>query len=175
MPPALSDIESSKASETGGASSPCRSLNSPIALNIGERRPFPRKDVSKMSDQSPANILIVDDEEDTLVMLQDYVSSMGNYKIVVMTSGKEALEKVEEISPDLILLDIMMDDMDGTEVCRTLKSNKNTSHIPVIAVTVLQQIPTKRYQDIIDSGVDGYVEKPLEYAVMKETIRKNLS
>ena len=136
--------------------------------------PLPRKDVSKMSDQSPATILIVDDDQEVLMLLEEYVSLVGDFKIVLISSGIEALEKVETIAPDLILLDIMMEGMEGTEVCRLLKSNEKTAHIPVIAATVIQKIHQVRYEEIMDSGVDDYVEKPFEFAVLKEVIRKHL-
>jgi CheY-like chemotaxis protein len=123
---------------------------------------------------SPVTILIVDDDEDIADILEKYVSSMGNYRILRALSGKEALEVVENHTPDLVLLDIMMEDIDGTEVCRAIKSAEKTSHIPVIAVTVIHKVHEKRYREILDSGVDAYVEKPFDYSVLKDVILRVL-
>ena len=128
-----------------------------------------------MPDKAPATILIVDDDQEILTILKDYVSFMGDFRIVLASSGIEALERVEAISPDLILLDIMMDGMEGTEVCRLLKSNERTAHIPVIAATVIHKIHQVRYEEIMASGVDDYVEKPFNFEILEGTIKRHLS
>ena len=130
--------------------------------------------MTQMPDPSSATILIVDDDNDILKLLEEYVSLIGDYRVILASSGREALEKVKVNSPDLILLDIMMEGMDGTEVCQLLKSNERTSHIPVIAATVIQKFQHVQYEEIMDSGVDGYVEKPFDYRTLEETIKRHL-
>ncbi len=127
-----------------------------------------------MADDKAATILVVDDDEEIAELLETSVTAMGNYRIVKAHSGPEAMKIVDIESPDLILLDIMMEGMDGTEVCRALKSNEKSSHIPVIAVTIIHKIDVRQYRRIMASGVDEYVEKPFEFDEMEEIIKKHL-
>ncbi len=127
-----------------------------------------------MAEEPEASILIVDDDRDIAGLLEETVSIMGNYRIVTALSGKECLEIMQGDLPDLVLLDIMMRDMDGTEVCRAIKKDERTSHIPVIAVTVIQKVHVIRYREIMASGVDEYVEKPFEFEELEEIIKRHL-
>jgi len=127
-----------------------------------------------MKDKSKNTILIVDDDEEIATLIDEYVSYIGDYNTVKALSGTEALKTARSIVPDLMLLDIMMDDMDGTEVCRNIKSNVRTSHVPVVAVTVVHKVHQKRYQEIMDSGVDAYVEKPFKFDELKGVINQFL-
>jgi len=76
--------------------------------------------------------------------------------------------------PDMVLLDMMMEGMEGTEVCKIIKNERKTANIPVIAVTVIRKIPGERYQEIIDSGVDGYVEKPFSIEELNIIVKSHL-
>ena len=78
--------------------------------------------------------LIVEDDFDISNMLRIYFTSQG-YDVDVAPRGGEALEKTRQVMPHLIVLDIMLPDIDGYEVCRTLRTNTRTSHIPVIFLT----------------------------------------
>ena len=127
-----------------------------------------------MEPRQSATILIVDDDEDILELFEENLSFMGDYSIVKAYSGKEALVLIEKAPPDLILLDIMMEDMDGTTVCKAIKSGEKTSHIPVIAVTAIHKVHEPRYREIMDSGVDEYLEKPFEYDELKGAIEQQL-
>ncbi len=82
-------------------------------------------------------ILIVDDQPGNLQLLKSILRK--EYKLSFATNGIEALEAVEMSEPDLILLDVMMPEMDGYEVCRRLKSDEKTKDIPIIFVTARQQ------------------------------------
>ena len=127
-----------------------------------------------MPEQTAPTILIVDDEEEIANLLDNYVTSMGDYNTIKTNSGKEALEIIKQTIPDLVLLDIMMDDIEGTAVCQAIKADDKTSHIPVIAVTVIHRVNKKRFQEIIDSGVDDFVEKPFGYDELKKILNKHL-
>ncbi len=103
-------------------------------------------------------ILVVDDNQQNLELIQAYLEDI-ECKTVPAHDGVEALALVERKKPDLILLDVMMPKMSGFEVCRRLKSNPDTSDIPIIMVTALNE-----FGDIergIDSGTDDFVSKPI--------------
>ncbi|MCK4851938.1 MAG: diguanylate cyclase [Candidatus Omnitrophica bacterium] len=106
-----------------------------------------------------AEILVVDDEQDMLKVLSMILSDAG-YDVFTATSGKEALSKVEELLPDLIVLDIMMPDMDGMEVKTELNRNSFLSGIPVIFLTGLNDLSDKMKG--FGFGIDDYITKPFE-------------
>ncbi len=85
-----------------------------------------------------------------------------DYEIEFAASGKEALEKAARLSPDLILLDVMMEDMDGFDVCRALRSNPNLAEIPIVMVTALDD-QDSRLQGI-QAGADDFITKPVNAA-----------
>ena len=82
-------------------------------------------------------ILVVDDEADIVDMLKDMLTETG-YEVVTASDGKEALRKTKLLKPDLIVLDVNMPKMDGSEVIFTLKQNEATKNIPVIFLTALR-------------------------------------
>ena len=81
-----------------------------------------------------ARLLVVEDDVDIGNMLKIYFSGM-DFDVDVAVRGSEALEKTKQVLPHLIVLDIMLPDIDGYEVCRKLRTNMRTSHIPVIFLT----------------------------------------
>ena len=81
-----------------------------------------------------ANILIADDEPNQLELMSFNLSNAG-YSIIKATNGKEAIELIENHSPDLIILDWMMPKMSGIDVCRTLRSRSETKQIPIIILS----------------------------------------
>ncbi|MCK4796789.1 MAG: response regulator [Spirochaetes bacterium] len=81
-------------------------------------------------------ILIVDDKKDNITSLKFLLEELSDrYQIITATSGAEALNKIEQILPDAILLDIKMPIMDGYEVCRRIRNNNSLSYIPIIFLT----------------------------------------
>ena len=104
-------------------------------------------------------ILIVDDLPSNLGFVVDHLESLG-YRVVIAQGGAEALRRIGFARPDLILLDAMMPDMDGFEVCRQLKAHPATDNIPVIFMTALKQIETKL--SAFSLGAVDYVTKPLQ-------------
>ena len=108
-------------------------------------------------------ILIVDDEEDILSLVEYNLKKEG-YRTIGVKTGEAALQLVEEQTPDLIILDLMLPEMDGLEVCRILKSNENTSDIPIIMLTAKGE-----ETDIVvglEIGADDYVTKPFSPRVL---------
>ncbi len=94
------------------------------------------------STQTAGDILIVDDTVDNLNFLSRLLIERG-YKVRAVKNGASALRAVEIQRPEIILLDIMMPDMDGYEVCRRLKENKNTREIPVLFISALDAMDDK--------------------------------
>lgn len=105
----------------------------------------------------PTSILIVDDNPTNIDILRGFLSH-ANYRISAVTSGQKALMFVEKYPPDLILLDIMMPEMDGYEVCKRLKGGKSTQHIPVIFVTA--KIAPEDIKKGFQVGAADYINKP---------------
>jgi len=103
-------------------------------------------------------ILIVDDEPVNIKVLEAKLPSR-EYEVIKAYSGMEALKKVSEIPPDVILLDIMMPEMDGYEVTRRLKRDPGTRHIPIIVVTALTD--TKDKLTALEAGAEEFISKPV--------------
>ena len=112
-------------------------------------------------DPSNANILIVDDVEDNLEILEDLLTFDG-HNVQTVRSGEAALKRVQESRPDLILLDILMPEMDGFEVCTRLKADESTKDIPVVFVSSMSDIEYK-VKGFKVGGVD-YINKPFHHA-----------
>jgi two-component system, OmpR family, phosphate regulon response regulator PhoB len=113
-----------------------------------------------------ARILIVEDEKDLQEVLA-YNLRQAGHTAVLASDGREALEAVESHAPDLVLLDLMLPDMSGTEVCRMLKSDPNTREIPVVMVTAKGEEIDRVVG--FELGADDYVVKP--YSVRELLLR----
>lgn len=96
----------------------------------------------ELNPSSKGNILVVDDTPTNLNLLTAILSKQG-YKVRVALSGKLALRSAQVAPPDLILLDIMMPEMDGYEVCSKLKADERTKNIPVIFVSAVNEVIDK--------------------------------
>ena len=111
-----------------------------------------------MSGSTP-RILIVDDEPFNVDLLEQEVEDMG-YEAVTATNGQEALDRVAEQLPDLVLLDVMMPVLDGFATCRRLKEDDATRFIPVIIMTALSD--TEDRIKGIEAGADDFLTKPVD-------------
>lgn len=105
-------------------------------------------------------VLIVDDNIKNLDLFKDFVESWG-YETVTAQQGKDAISLAEQYLPDIILLDVMLPGMSGYEVCRELKENTKTQHIPVVMITVLNDIADRIHGYKI--GADQFLVKPVDY------------
>ncbi|TRO83824.1 response regulator [Desulfuromonas acetexigens] len=117
-------------------------------------------------------ILIVEDEE-SLLKLESILLISKGFEVKGVANGRAALEAVAEDKPDLVLLDIMLPEIDGFEVCRQLKSDPATRHIPVIMLTA-----KKSREDMVRGekvGADWYITKPFKSAMVIETIQRFLA
>ena len=108
-------------------------------------------------DQKKPLILIVDDNSVSIRMLV-HVLKKKDYELAISRNGSQALDMLEDIRPDLILLDIMMPDLDGFKVCRTLKDNPRTKEIPIIFLTAKEE--TEDLVQAFELGAVDYVTKP---------------
>ena len=125
---------------------------------------------SLMKELSDCNVLVVDDTEANVDILVDALGEL--YDVSVAMDGREALESVGDEPPDLILLDIMMPEMDGYEVCRRLKGHERYGKIPIIFLTALTEVEnkTKGFQ----LGAVDYITKPFEIAEVKARVETHL-
>jgi CheY-like chemotaxis protein len=112
-------------------------------------------------------ILLVEDNEMNRDMLSRRLQRCG-YSVITAHDGREGHAMASSAAPDLILMDIGLPEMDGWQVTRLLKSNKNTSHIPIIALTA-HALVTDR-EKAFDAGCDDYDTKPIEFSRLKEKI-----
>jgi PleD family two-component response regulator len=111
-----------------------------------------------------ARILVVEDDFDISNMLKLYFSSQG-YDVDVAPRGENALEKTRAALPHLIVLDIMLPDIDGYEVCRRLRTSMRTSHIPIIFLTQKDERSDKLHG--LELGADDYITKPFDIEELK--------
>ena len=108
---------------------------------------------------SPHHILVVDDVEANLRLLSRILAGAG-YEVTTASGGREALDKTASQAFDIILLDVMMPDMDGFEVCERLRAQETTRHLPIVMVTALQEVEYR--VRALDLGADDFLSKPLE-------------
>ncbi|MBE1301295.1 MAG: diguanylate cyclase [Alteromonadaceae bacterium] len=115
-------------------------------------------------------VLVVDDAISNIKMLGEILRDECN--VIFATNGKTALAQAQKMRPDLILLDVIMPEMDGYEVCRLLKENNYTSHIPIIFVTALDNIQDE--EKGLELGAIDYITKPFHPPIIKMRIRNHL-
>ncbi len=116
-------------------------------------------------------ILLVDDNTANLQVLRESLDGLG-YKLLIAKSGKSALEIVRKACPDLLLLDIMMPEMDGYEVCRRLKGAEETRHIPVIFLTAMADADDEAKG--LALGAVDYITKPINPDLVRARVRNHL-
>ena len=113
-------------------------------------------------------VLVVDDVATNRLLLRAKLSS-AYYDVVVAENGQQALEMARSEQPDMVMLDVMMPEMDGFEVCMILKSNPDTAHIPVIMVTALDT-PEERIRGL-EAGADDFLSKPFNDLALFARVR----
>ena len=114
------------------------------------------------------NVLVIDDEEDIRSILK-YALEKEGYQVHEASSGNEGLEKVNSLRPDVIVLDVMMPDMDGIEVCEQIRRSPNNDEIIICMLTARNE----DYSQIagLESGADDYVAKPIKPKVFISKIK----
>ncbi|MEH2062390.1 MAG: hybrid sensor histidine kinase/response regulator [Nostoc sp.] len=119
------------------------------------------------SEQRNQRILLVDDSADSLRLLQVTLKLKG-YNVIIADSGAEALVKIAESPPDLVLLDVVMPDMDGYEVTRQIKHNSNLPFIPILLVTGSEKSSVVKG---LDAGADEFICKPVDKKELLARVR----
>lgn len=117
-------------------------------LNPQEEQSLPR-----------SKVLVVDDNPQNLELLMAYMEELPNITAIPAANGMEAMEKLQEDKPDLILLDVMMPKMSGFEVCRRIKSDPATRDVQVVMVTALNEVGD--HERAADCGTDEFLTKPV--------------
>ena len=120
---------------------------------------------------NPAKILVVDDTLKNVKLLADLLAVKG-YSVITAESGREALAQLEAERPDLVLLDVVMPEMSGYEVCRKIRENAATRILPVVMVTALD--PAEERIKGIEAGADDFLAKPINQAELLARVRSLL-
>ena len=122
--------------------------------------------------EAKKKILVVDDEPDIVNMLKMRLEASG-YEVIIAGDGNTAYNKAKSDSPDLIILDLMLPDMDGYQVCRLLKFDVKYQRIPIIMLTAKSQKEDKTWGE--KAGADFYLTKPFEPQELLDKIQELLS
>ena len=117
-------------------------------------------------------VMVVDDEQDALDLIERVLSE-ENVDIVKVSNATEAGLKVAQLTPDLILLDFLMPEVNGFEVCKALRGNEQTRDIPIMAVTCLTK--EEDIERIFEVGADEYLAKPFKVDDLLEKVRELLA
>ena len=123
-----------------------------------------------MSPAHAKRILIVDDIEDNLSLLQAILMEEG-YEVDITKDGKSALAKIEASPPDLLLLDAMMPQMNGYEVTRRIRQNKNLPFIPILMITAYEDA---NVPEGLDLGANDFIRKPIDFDELMSRVKANL-
>lgn len=116
-------------------------------------------------------ILIVDDNEDIIITYRVVLERMG-YGVATAHDGQDCLDQIEAIQPDMVLLDVLLPGLSGTEVCRSIKETAKTKDIPVVAITASMSGETR--ERMAEVGADGFLLKPVDVSDLNHAVKKFL-
>lgn len=116
-------------------------------------------------------ILVVDDDPSSLDIVRTYLEAQG-YRVALAHDGKQALAKLEEVRPALVLLDVMMPGMDGWEVARIIKNHPEFRDVRVVMLTARSDFTDK--QEGLRAGADDYIVKPIRLDELGQSVARNL-
>ena len=119
---------------------------------------------------APKKILVVDDDKAVITLLEGLLSSQG-YKVSAANDGLDAMVQVRNNIPDLIILDIMMPELNGYDVCSNLKFDERFKHIPIIILTSREQELDPRISQLMGSS---YMHKPVDSKILLEKVQNAL-
>jgi len=116
-------------------------------------------------------ILVADDNPASRELIRE-VLEMSSYDVIEASDGREAVKRVQETMPDLVLVDIQMPQLDGFGVLRELRQDPRFAELRVVALTAFAMQSDR--DKALDAGFDGYITKPIEIASLRQEIRKFL-
>ena len=147
----------------------------PDALHKEEKETITQTDIEKTEEEREDTdirpmVLVVEDNDD----IREYITTSfsNSYRILSATNGKEGLEQAQQYIPDIIISDIMMPVMDGIELCKLVKEDVCTSHIPIILLTAKDSIQDK--EEGYESGADSYLTKPFSAKLLHSRVHNLL-
>jgi CheY-like chemotaxis protein len=111
-------------------------------------------------------VLVVDDNHEILSVIR-IILEMEGYQVIYKDNAHHVMQTVFEYNPQIILLDVMIGDMDGREVCKALKTNPSTSHIPVVLISASPNIDYNRYL------ANDFIAKPFDIEVLTEKVNSH--
>lgn len=114
-------------------------------------------------------ILIVDDSSANILLIDNFLQSEG-YEVVTCFTGREALDLLSTSKVDLILLDLMMPDIDGLQVLKTVRSTEATKDLPIIIISAVGE--PEKIQEVKSYGISDYIIKPINFDVIFERVQK---
>lgn len=127
----------------------------------------------ELSSMDKNKVLVIDDDPKILRMIKTIISSEEDLEVLTANSGFQAGLTISLYMPDIILLDMLMPDLDGFQVCHRLKSDEKTKDIPIIAVTVLKD--PKEIKKMRSAGITDYISKPFKTQDLLAKIKEHLS
>ena len=141
-------------------------VNDKKAAMIFEHEDLEKPGVVEDVQVNENHLLLVEDNEELLYLMEKILSRQ--YHVLVAKNGLEALDIIKDNEIDIIISDVMMPEMDGLELCRNIKSNLETSHIPVILLTAKNTAEDRI--ECYNAGADGYISKPFELKILEARI-----
>ncbi|MBC7915497.1 MAG: response regulator [Pyrinomonadaceae bacterium] len=115
-------------------------------------------------------IVVIEDEDNVRETLELLLSNAG-FTVRSSSTGKDVFNIIDEFNPDVILLDVMLEDMDGRDICRSIKTNPHTSHIPVLMLSAVPEV----YNAIAEVGANDVISKPFDEYTLINRIERQLS
>jgi two-component system alkaline phosphatase synthesis response regulator PhoP len=143
----------------------------PFLCRTYQRRTSFTESIISMTEELRKKVLIVDDQPSMITTLRFQVQNAG-YDFLTASNGEEALRVIDSDKPDLVMLDVMMPKMNGWEVCRTIRSNEATKHIPVFIITALHSDADS--VNAKNSGANEFIVKPIKSADLAARLKKYL-
>lgn len=122
--------------------------------------------------EQATKILCVEDDRDIQLLLQLALGKLGGFDVLMAASGEEALEQMEDFSPDLLLLDLMLPGMTGLELFEAVRRQPAFARLPALLLTA--RLPPTRPDELAAQGVLGVIRKPFDPVLLADTIKRYL-